>query len=138
MTLPDREAEKLSDLGILRLIFFFPVVHDVVWPKLAPMGELGIGNSIYRVSPTLFQAAVATPYYIQHGMTCMALTHQRNRVRHDETQEKALVTTFLHFRGKMIHSLSDDISNEEKRTGSLVFAGILQLLIADVSLCSIY
>ncbi|KAL3456267.1 fungal-specific transcription factor domain-containing protein [Aspergillus heterothallicus] len=109
-------------------------LHEVVWPKLAPMKELGIGDSIYRVSPNLFQAAVASPYYIRHGMTCMAIVHQRNRVRHDPVQEKALVATFLQFRGKMIRSLSDDIGMEEKQTADMmVLAGIFQLLFADIS-----
>jgi hypothetical protein len=66
-------------------------------------------------------------------MTCIVITHRRNWLRYDETQEKALVNTLLHSRGKMIRSLSEDISVEEKHTENLVFAGILQLIFADVS-----
>ena len=107
----------------------------MVLPKLAAMGELrGFPSSIYFVPPAVFQAAVAAPQYIRYGMVNMALCHQMARIRQDKPQAAALMSIFLRFRGEMIRSLTNDISIEEKRSDKMVFAGIFQLLVAEVSL----
>lgn len=109
-------------------------VHEIVLPKLAAMGELrGFPSSIYFVPPEIFQAAVAAPPYIRYGMVNMALCHQMARTRQDKPQAAALLSIFLQFRGEMIRSLTNDISVEEKRSDKMVFAGIFQLLVAEVS-----
>lgn len=72
------------------------------------------------------------PDYVRLGMVCMALTHRMNQER-DNPGLNTLATTFFHFRGLIIRSLNQDIGVAHKRTSNLVIAGILTLLIADVS-----
>ena len=47
---------------------------------------------------------------------------------------KALSMTFFYYRGLIIRSLNEDINVDHKRKSNLVVAGILTILIADVSL----
>ena len=62
----------------------------------------------------------------------MTLSHQINRTR-NEPHSNALAEKFFRYRGLAIRSLSEDISVEYKRTADIVIAGIVTLLLADVS-----
>ena len=55
-----------------------------------------------------------------------------NRTR-DDPQCKNLAETFYRYRGIVLRSLNEDINVEQKRMGDIVMAGILSLLLADVS-----
>jgi hypothetical protein len=72
------------------------------------------------------------PDYIRLGIVCMSLSHRMNRTGSDP-QSSILSKTFLRFRGLIIRSLSEDIKNDNKRMSDGVIAGILTLLLADVS-----
>jgi hypothetical protein len=50
-----------------------------------------------------------------------------------DLDSKKLEKTFYHYRGLMIRSLNNDISTPNERYGDTVLAGILTLLMADVS-----
>lgn len=67
----------------------------------------------------------------------MALSHRINRTRND-AQCNALAETFYRYRGIVIRSLREDINVEHKRTGDIVFASILTLSLADVSIMIFY
>ena len=62
----------------------------------------------------------------------MTLGHRINRMREDP-QRNNLAETFYRYRGIVIRSLIEDINVERKRMGDVVIAGILSLLLADVS-----
>ncbi|KIX09109.1 uncharacterized protein Z518_00187 [Rhinocladiella mackenziei CBS 650.93] len=61
----------------------------------------------------------------------MTLSHRINRTRND-LQCNALAESFYRYRGNVIRSLREDINVEHKRTGDIVIAGIMSLLLADV------
>lgn len=49
------------------------------------------------------------------------------------TRSKELSRSFYEFRGKAIRGLNEMIGVEKQRTGDVVLAGILMLLLSDVS-----
>lgn len=73
-----------------------------------------------------------SPDYLQFGMVCMILSHRINRTRSD-LQSKALAEKFYLYWGLAVRSLSEHLDVEDRRTGDMVIAGILTLLLADVS-----
>lgn len=62
----------------------------------------------------------------------MTLSHRINRARHSP-QSRDLIESFYLYRGLAIRSLSEDIDVEGRRTGDVVIAGIVTLLLLDVS-----
>lgn len=59
-----------------------------------------------------------------------------NQMRNDP-QSKSLAVTFYRYRGLVIRSLRNDINQGHKRASDVVLAGIITLLLVDVSLkCS--
>ncbi|KAL5362946.1 fungal-specific transcription factor domain-containing protein, partial [Aspergillus floccosus] len=64
-------------------------------------------------------------------MVCMTLSHRMNRIRNDSVFNP-LAVTFFRYRGLVIRSLSSDIDEGHKRTGDVVLAGIITLLLVDV------
>lgn len=66
----------------------------------------------------------------------MTLSHRMNQMRNDP-QSKSLAVTFYRYRGLVIRSLRNDINQGHKRASDVVLAGIITLLLVDVSLkCS--
>jgi hypothetical protein len=65
----------------------------------------------------------------------MTLSHRINRTR-GGGHYKALTESYHHYRGLAIRSLREDLDVEHKRTGDVVLAGIVSLLLSDVSLFS--
>jgi hypothetical protein len=55
-----------------------------------------------------------------------------NQTRNDP-HSKSLAVTFYRYRGLVICSLRSDINEGNKRTGDVVLAGIITLLLIDVS-----
>lgn len=61
----------------------------------------------------------------------MTLSHRINRTR-DGNHSKALAESFYRYRGLAIRSLREDIDVEHRRTGDIVLAGVMSLLLSDV------
>lgn len=95
--------------------------------------ELGPNPYLYRISPTHVQNAIMLPKHIQYGFLCIAISHQINRAGND-SKSGALVDIYSRYRSVVIRSLYEDINSEQKRTGDIVLAGIMTLLLADVRL----
>lgn len=51
----------------------------------------------------------------------------------NEGYQNSLAKSFYHFRGIIIRSLREDIEARHKRNGDLLVAGVIALLLADVS-----
>lgn len=67
-------------------------------------------------------------------MVCMALSHRMNRTRGDPfANHRALTERFYICRGKAIRSLRDCLDMETHYTDDMIIAGIVTLLLADVS-----
>lgn len=116
-------------LGRYKLIL---AVNTCIYQDLAPIHELGSNQRLYRIAPAHAQYGTIAPEHLRLGYICMTLSHRINRMRNDP-QCSALVETFYRYRGQIIHSLSEDIDVAHKRTGNIVIAGVIALLLADVS-----
>lgn len=104
-----------------------------MYPQLASALRLGTNTNIYQLSPKVFQLGLTRPAHLQLGLICLTVSHRINQTRHDPSS-KALEKTFYRYRGLMIRSLNEDINISNMRNGDIVLAGILTLLLADVSL----
>lgn len=62
----------------------------------------------------------------------MSLSHRMSRTTNG-FRSSALAEPFYRYRGIIIRGLRDDMDVEHKRTGDSVIAGILTILLADVS-----
>lgn len=96
------------------------------------MLDLAPNGAIYQVSPKLFQNGMTRPDYMRHSVVCLMLSHRINQTR-DTEYSNSLVPSFFHYRGLVIRSLHEEIDIDYKRTSNLVVAGILILIIIDVS-----
>lgn len=106
--------------------------NTCIYQDLAPLQELGPNPTIYPILPTHFQGGTLFPDHVRLGLVCMTLSHRINRTR-DAGQSNALTETFYRYRGLAIQSLRDDIDVEHKRTSDIVLAGVMTLLLLDVS-----
>lgn len=106
--------------------------NTCIYPDFVPIRELGPYPYIYLISPKHLQTGTTLPDYLRLGLVCMTLSHRINRTRNDP-QCNVLAETFYWYRGLVIRSLNEDISVEHKCTGDIVIAGIITLLLADVS-----
>jgi hypothetical protein len=77
----------------------------------------------------------AYPDHVRLSLICMTLSHRINRTRATDNDKSstALVESFHRYRGLIIRSLNDDIDVERRRTSDVVIAGVVALLLADVS-----
>lgn len=107
-------------------------VNARIFPGILPILELGSNSAVYQISPRIFQNGMARPDYVRLGIVCASLSHRINQAR-EEPQSKLLAMTFFHYRGLIIRSLTEDIGVDHKRMSNLVVAGILTLIIVDVS-----
>lgn len=112
------------------------IVNTCIYQDLIHIHELGPNPYIYPISSTHLQSATAFPDYLRLGLVCMTLSHRINRIRYDP-QCKPLIELFYRYRGLIICSLSEDIDVESKWMGDVVIAGIITLLLADVSSLSL-
>lgn len=110
--------------------------NTCIYPDLIPIHELGPNRYVYLISPTHIQKGTAFPDYLRLSIICMTLSHRINRTRND-IQSNALAETFFRYRGLVIRSLNDDINLEHRRTADVIIAGIITLLLADVSQSSL-
>lgn len=65
-------------------------------------------------------------------MVCMTLGHRMNRTS-DYTERKALTEKFYTYRGIVLRSLNDQLNLRDTCTSDVVLAGVLTLLLVDVS-----
>ncbi|OIW28760.1 C6 zinc finger domain-containing protein [Coniochaeta ligniaria NRRL 30616] len=105
--------------------------NTCIYQDLAPLHELGPNPTIYPILPVHVQSGTLFPDHIRLSIVCMTLSHRINRTR-DVGHSKALAESFYHYRGLAIRSLREDIDVEHKRTGDVVLAGIVSLLLSDV------
>lgn len=103
-----------------------------MYPRIAPLLELGPNSAIYQISPKLFQNGMARPEYMRLSVICLMLSHRMNQTRDNDGYPNALAPAFFHHRGLVIRSLHEEIDVDYKRTSNLVVAGILTLIIIDV------
>ena len=67
-------------------------------------------------------------------MLCMALSHRMNRTRGSPwADHRALAERFYMYRGNAIRSLRESLNLESHCTDNIAIAGIVTLLLADVS-----
>jgi hypothetical protein len=62
----------------------------------------------------------------------MALSHRINRLR-DGPDFKSLTERFYRYWGLAIRSLNEHIGREDARAGDMIIAGVMTLLLTDVS-----
>lgn len=104
-----------------------------IYKDLLPIHAFGRNPHVYPITAAQLQVAAAeTPAYLQYGMVCMTLSHRLNTTR-GGPQTKALAERFYMYWGLAVRSLNEHLSLEDRRTGDKVFAGILTLLLVDVS-----
>lgn len=78
------------------------------------------------------RAARLSPDYLKYGMLCMIMSHRINQTS-NVLQLKPLTEKFYFYWGLAVRSLNDYLNREDKRGGDTIIAGILTLLLADVS-----
>lgn len=104
--------------------------NTYIYPTMLPISEITPSASVFKISPMIFQHCSAYPNYVRLIIVCMSLSHQMCR---SEEQYNALSRKFFHYRGLIISGLRDDITVEHKSTSNFVIAGMLTLLLVDVS-----
>lgn len=78
------------------------------------------------------QEAVTKPDHIRYGIYCTVLSHRINRSR-GGIQMTDLEERFFHYRGIAIRSLSEHLSEENNPRGDTTLAGIMTVLLLEVS-----
>lgn len=97
--------------------------------------RMGQADFVYLITPKLFQKGIAHPDYLRLGLVCTAVSHRMNRTRNNlsSDQLRSLEETLLHYHGAIIRSLSRDIGEQDTQPRDTTIAGIITLLLADVS-----
>ena len=103
-----------------------------MYPQLAVALRLGTNTNIYKLSPTVFHLGLTRPAHLQLSLICLTLSHRMNQT-YPDPDSKALESTFYRYRGQVIRSLNEDLNKPYKRNSDVVLAGILTLLLVDVS-----
>lgn len=106
--------------------------NTCIYRDLVPIHELGQHPGIYLVTPTHIQVGAGFPKYIQLSLICTTLSHRINRFG-DNTRQNSLSKSFYHYRGVIIRSLREAIDDRHNCNGDVLIAGIIALLLADVS-----
>lgn len=101
---------------------------------MQPIHELGRHPNLYQISVAHVRQGVERPAYLQFGMMCMALVHRMNRTGGpDCPRSKALAQQFYRFRGIAIRGLNHGLDAESSLADNCLIAGILTVLLNDVS-----
>jgi hypothetical protein len=101
---------------------------------MLPMHELCHNPHLYPVTADLVRASATAPDYLRFSMVCVALGHRINRLGSEEQQSRtALSERFYRFWGLAVRSLNEHLDREDARTCDMVIAGVLTLLLTDVS-----
>lgn len=107
-------------------------VNSCIYQDLKPELELGHNPHIYELTARMVQEASSAPQFLQHGMYCIVLSHRLNRTR-ESLPGKALNEKFYLHRGLAIRSLSNHLNARYDGIDEVIMAGILMLLLTDVS-----
>ncbi|KAI0456998.1 putative C6 finger domain protein [Xylaria acuta] len=115
--------------ALIEAVEYCTTINTCIYQDLIYIRELGPNPHIYPISPTHLQSII--PDYLRLSFVCMTLSHRINRARHNP-QSRDLIESFYRYRGLAIRSLSEEIEVEDRRTGDVVIAGIVTLLLLDV------
>lgn len=107
----------------------------VLYKDFVPLLELVQYPYIHQVWPSRLQRGLTVyPKYLQWGLACVALNHQMSRLEEQDVSNlNALAKRFYEYRGIALCSLNNQLSLVDQRTSDMVLAGILTLLVVDVS-----
>lgn len=100
---------------------------------MVPILELGPNPHIYAIPPMHLQYGITIPDYLPFSFVCMTLSHRMNRARL-VNQPNNLASSYYRYRQIVLRSLQKDINAERRQKSDFVIAGIMTLLLADVSL----
>jgi hypothetical protein len=106
--------------------------NSCIHQELLPIHQLGRNPQIYPLTAVHLRVASVTPDYLQFGMICITLSHRINRTRGDP-QFKGLAEKFYLYWGLAVRSLNEHLETEAQHKDDIVLAGIVTLLLADVS-----
>lgn len=106
--------------------------NGFIHPDLAPIHDLGQNPYVYPISSAHVETANSLPDYLRNGFICMTLSHRINRAG-PEARNYVLIENYYRCRGDVIRSLNEEISEEHRRKSDVVLAGMMGLLLADVS-----
>lgn len=106
-----------------------------IYKDFVPILELVQYPYIHQVWPSRLQTCLTVyPKYLQWSLACVALNHRMNRLEtQDASHCKALANKFYEYRGIAICSLNKELSLADQHTSDMILAGILTLLLIDVS-----
>lgn len=126
---------KLSLTSVIRENFanICWIVNTCIYQDLAPIHDFGHNPYLYQISAKHLQAARLSPDYLKYGMLCMIMSHRINQTS-NVLQLKPLMEKFYFYWGLAVRSLNEYLNMDDKRAGNTIIAGILTLLLADVSL----
>lgn len=100
------------------------------------MKELGPNPLIYPISSSAIRSAASAPEYIRFGTICMALSYRLNQTRggaYSPSYSGALAEKFYSYWGLAVRSLNEQLDVKHGLPGDVVLAGVLTLLLTDVS-----
>lgn len=123
---------KLPPLPCFDRVLLAWTDNTCTYQELVPIHKLRQHAGICLVTATPVQIGAGFPEYIRLSLICITLSHRINRMRSD-TRHNALAKCFYHLRGLIIHSLREDIGFRNNRNGDVLVAGVIALLLADVS-----
>ncbi|KLU90980.1 hypothetical protein MAPG_09505 [Magnaporthiopsis poae ATCC 64411] len=109
-------------------------LNSCIYMDMQSIHELGRHPNLYKISVAQVRQGVERPAYLQFGMMCMALVHRMNRTGGpDCPRSKAMAQQFYQFRGIAIRGLSHGLDAESSLADNCLIAGILTILLNDVS-----
>ncbi|TDZ18423.1 hypothetical protein Cob_v008619 [Colletotrichum orbiculare MAFF 240422] len=106
--------------------------NSCIHRDLLPIHELGHNSHIYPLTKNHVSVGATAPDYLKFGMVCVTLSHRLNKTRGDGQAQRALAERFYRYWGLAVGSLGQHLEMEDERTGDVVIAGILTLLLADI------
>lgn len=104
--------------------------NTYIGPTIQPMHELTPNLGLSLISPPVFQLCMMASDHIKLLIVCASLSH---RINQSDDGCPALERKLLHYRGLMIKSLREDLSNEYRQKKDSIICGALSLLMVDVS-----
>lgn len=107
--------------------------NTCIYRQLLPIQELGSNPYLHTITPTIFQRGTAMPDHLRLSFVCMTLSHRMNQA-HDDSQNRSLARGFYHYRGLVLRSLTEELKLERRLRDDIAVAGIMVLLLLDVSL----
>ena len=107
--------------------------NSCIYQDMLPIQDLGPNPYIYLLSTGHLEAGAVFTRHVQLSLVCTTLSHRINRIQDGTRSHTELVETFYRYRGIIISALNEYISIEHKRISDITLAGIVTLLLIDVS-----